>query len=237
MAEPPADVDESELALARGVAIGLPLVTVVAAVVVAVAVSAGPALLVLAGGTLLGAIALVWASVRSLGGDAPLAAGLAAQADRALPASPLEEQKSTLLRALKDLEMEHALGKLDDIDYEDVAARYRSEARDVLRQIDLEVEPRRAKAERLAKAYLEKRGAHAAPALDDGADVAPDARGDDHVTCSSCSTRNDADATFCKKCGHKCGKEGAEKSAAPSDEGEDEGDAGSTGGGTVDAAS
>ena len=63
-----------------------------------------------------------------------------------------------MLRALKDLELEHSVGKIDDEDYAQISARYREQAKGLLREMDIEIEPLRPKAEALARAYLEKRG-------------------------------------------------------------------------------
>src|SRR5580658_10321038 len=74
------DSDAAERALGRAVALGLPLTAVLGAVVAGVVASVGSALLVLAAGALIGTIGLLWASVRTLSGDAPLAEGFEAQA-------------------------------------------------------------------------------------------------------------------------------------------------------------
>jgi hypothetical protein len=171
---------------------------VVGAVVVGVVASLGSALLVLASGALLGTIALLWASVRTLSGDAPLPVDLEALAARRHTVDDLGEQKTRVLRALKDLETEHALGKIDDADYGSIVARYRDEAKTVMRQMDLEVAPLREEAERLAREYLQKKGAAAVePVAPNTASPPVDAR----PSCPSCKTSNDPDAAFCKKCG------------------------------------
>jgi hypothetical protein len=188
------EADEAERALGRVVSLGLPLVAVVAAVVVGVVASVGSALLVLASGALLGTIALLWASVRTLSGDAPLPVDLEALAARRHGVDDLGEQKNRVLRALKDLESEHALGKIDDADYGSFVARYRDEAKTVMRQMDLEVAPLREQAEQIARDYLEKRN------LEGTVPESAQPR-DDRPTCASCDTSNEPDAAFCKKCG------------------------------------
>jgi hypothetical protein len=187
--------DDAERALGRAVSLGLPLVAVAAALVVGIIASLGSALLVLASGALLGTIALLWASMRTLSGDAPLPMDLEALAARRHGVDDLAEQKNRVLRALKDLESEHALGKIDDADYGSFVARYRDEAKTVMRQMDLEVAPLREQAERIARDYLEEQSrldvasAEGTPALE--------AR----PSCTSCGTSNEPDAAFCKKCG------------------------------------
>lgn len=50
--------------------------------------------------------------------------------------SALLEEKTVLLRALKDVENEHALGKLSDADYERLRDGYRARAKEVLARLD-----------------------------------------------------------------------------------------------------
>ncbi len=189
--------DDAERSLGRAVAFGLPALTVVGAVATGLAAGLGSGLLVLASGALLGTIALLWASVRTLSGDAPLQTGFQAVAARRHGVDALGEEKRRVLRALKDLEAEHALGKIDDADYEALVARYRSDAKAVMREMDREVGPLRAEAERLAREYLGKRG------LVDGKEppAAEPKEAPDRAACVECGTSNEADAAFCKKCG------------------------------------
>jgi hypothetical protein len=190
-----AEADDAERSLGRAVSLGLPVVALVAALVVGLVASVGSALLILASGALLGTIALLWASVRTLSGDAPLPIDLEALAARRHGVDDLGEQKNRVLRALKDLESEHALGKIDDTDYGSFVARYRDEAKTVMRQMDLEVAPLREQAERIAQDYLEKRS------LLDGGITESAPASDARPTCASCATSNEPDAAFCKKCG------------------------------------
>jgi hypothetical protein len=160
----------------------------------------GSALLILAAGALLGAIALLWASVRTLSGDAPLPAGFEGATLARHGVDDLAERKLRVLRALKDLEGEHALGKIDDADYRTVSAKYREEAKAVMRKMDLEIAPRLEEAERLAQEYLAQ-PSHSGGAAASSASAAPVAASDGRRTCPSCATSNEADATFCKQCG------------------------------------
>jgi hypothetical protein len=222
--------DESERSLGRGVAIALPLLTVFASMAVGLLAGVGSALLVLAAGTLLGTIALLWASVRTLSGDAPLTSALEEAIVRVGGVDDLAEQKVRVLRALKDLESEHALGKMDDADFAEIDARYREEAKRVLRAMDVEIAPALEEAERVAAAYLAKRApadvSASADAADDAAPAAaapapmadaPTAAGEaGRAACPSCATSNEADATFCKQCGAAMKRApGTEKVDAP----------------------
>ena len=154
--------DDAEDTRPARVAIGLPAVAVVGASVVGSISGVGSGILVLASGALLGTIALLWGSVRTLSGDAPLPQDFEVLMVHRHGVDALAEQKRRVLRALKDVEAEHALGKIDDADYEIFVARYREEAKEVMRAMDLEVAPLREEAERIAREYLAKRGVAAA---------------------------------------------------------------------------
>ena len=199
--------DEAERRLGRAVALGLPVATVIGAIVVGFVASVSSGILVVAAGTLLGTIALLWASVRTLTGDAPLSGQLESLTASGQGVDDLAERKRRVLRALKDLEADHAIGKIDDEDYAAVTAQYRDEAKVLMREMDLELEPLREEAERIAREYLEKHGQANHPAEDGAAPVAAvppstPARDDDRrVDCPSCKKSNEADAAFCKQCG------------------------------------
>jgi hypothetical protein len=198
-AERSGEGDEAERFLGRAVAVGLPVVCVLAAISVGVAASVGSALLVLASGALLGTIALLWASVRTLSGDAPLPVDLEALAAQSRDVDVLGEKKRRVLRALKDLEGERAIGKIDESDYEEIARSYREEAKELMREMDRNAAPALAEAERVAREYLLAQG------LGSIDEVAPpptrDAKPRERVACPGCATSNEPDAAFCKKCG------------------------------------
>lgn len=186
----PVAASEGEAVASRWIALVIPVGTASIAFAIGVATSAAPAILVLVGGAILGAVLLFWASVRSLTGDAPLAEGLATAAIET-KLSEAHERKKRALRALKDLENERALGKLDEEDYAVLAAQYRDEAKDAMRALDTEIAPRREKAEEIIRAHLARRR------------VSSEVTEDEARACPSCETTNDADAAFCKKCGAK----------------------------------
>lgn len=206
------DGDEAERLLGRVVARGLPVVCVAAAIVVGIAASVGSALLVLASGALLGTIALLWASLRTLSGDAPLPTDLQALGAQHRDVDALGEQKRRVLRALKDLEGERAIGKIDEADYEAIATQYREEAKALMREMDRNVAPALVEAERIATEYLTAKGLRS-----NDSDVAPKTnagaspRG--RVTCAHCATSNEPDAAFCKKCGAAVAKLAEERDA------------------------
>jgi len=172
----------------RWFSFGLPVTALAIAGAVGSAYGLGTAILVLAGGVLIGIIAILWTSVRTLSGDAPFtieeAMALAAP-------SAAEEEKRAVLQALKDLDYERSVGKIADADYEELLRRYRTEAKRLLRAVDVDLAPLRAK----AAAYVAERSGRAE------APVAPAAKA--KRACPSCKVDNDIDAVFCKKCGGK----------------------------------
>jgi len=116
----------------------------------------GLSLLIVAGGVLGGGIWLIWSSLQGLGGDLPITL------DEALSLgapSVEEEQKRAVLRALKDLEYERAVGKINDEDYATLAQHYRNEAKRLLRVVDHDLGPERQRAERILSERLAVRGA------------------------------------------------------------------------------
>ena len=56
----------------------------------------------------------------------------------AVPLSLLRQEKQRVLRAIKELEFDHSLGKMSASDYEAVLSRYRLRAVEINRQLDLD---------------------------------------------------------------------------------------------------
>lgn len=237
-----AELDERRIA--RGVAIGLPLVTATFALAAGVMIGPSMAVLVLAAGMILGVIALFWASLRILSGDAPLSPELEALDATAHAVDALSSRKRMLVRALKDLDNEQALGKLEPEDHEQLSTTYRGELKDVMKRIDASLEPHRPKAEDIAREYLletglleagyrgkqpSKEGAtllvDAQPVVDEALDAPTEEEklevnaATPRVMCPACATSNEVDASFCKKCGASLAKNAA---AATSKETSDE---------------
>lgn len=200
-----ARAEQLERTLARNIAWGVPATTLVLAAGMKVVFGIGPAIIVLAAGCFVGVIGLLWASLRTLAGDAPLAEGLASVAAMRSGVSLVAERKRRVLRALKDLELEHSLGKIDDRDYAEISARYREEAKGILREMDVEIEPLRSKAEAIVHSHLAKRGlvtdeeAQGKATLEAAPQSATEGDGA-RVACSACAASNEPDAAFCKKC-------------------------------------
>jgi ribosomal protein L40E len=121
----------------------------------------------------------------------------------------LEREKTLVLRAIKDLEFDHAMGKLSDDDFAEMGARLRGRAAGLLRQLDagsgyrqaiqLEIDKRIGKAP--ARAAIAREPAPTPAATTEAIPSQPTTK-----ICLSCSTPNDVDARFCKGCGAEMGK-------------------------------
>jgi hypothetical protein len=98
----------------------------------------------------------------------------------------LEREKIIVLRAIKELEFDRAMGKIAADDFAEISGRLRQRAMRLMRQLDDVQADARARVER----ELAARVHGAAP-------VAETSR----PACPSCATVNDADARFCKACG------------------------------------
>ncbi|HEX2730388.1 MAG TPA: hypothetical protein VHM70_02240 [Polyangiaceae bacterium] len=101
----------------------------------------GPFFLGLAAAALTGAIWVLWKSIQNLTGEAELT--LEEALSLGAPNAE-EERKVAVLRALKDLEYERTVGKIDDQDFLELSAKYRAEARVLLQLVDDKLEPARA---------------------------------------------------------------------------------------------
>jgi hypothetical protein len=138
---------------------GATLVIILIASVVGALHGLGLSLLTLAAGALLGVIALFWSSVRNLSGETPLsldeALGLGAP-------SAEEEQKRSILRALKDLEFERSVGKISEQDYVEFSTRYRADAKRLIAAVDDTIAPAQALAQSLVAERLTSLGLTAA---------------------------------------------------------------------------
>ncbi|MEI7893115.1 MAG: zinc ribbon domain-containing protein [Myxococcales bacterium] len=186
---------ELERRVGQRLRVGLPVATLFAATAVTAVYSVGPGLLALAAGTLLGAITLLWASVRSLTTD-----GMVLETDNDYEVSDdALDRKARALRAIKDLETEHAFGKLADDDYAKLLVDYRDDAKNALRDLDVSLQARRKQAEQFIRAHLDK-GAPRKPKPTKPASVAS-VGSTKRTVCPGCSASNEPDALFCKGCG------------------------------------
>ena len=92
----------------------------------------------------------------------------------------LEQDKATVLRAIKDLEFDYGMKKVSDADYQDMLGRLKQRALLIMEQLD--------------SIPADAPQVHAPAASRAGA-----------ATCARCHTSNDGDAKFCKQCGERLG--------------------------------
>ena len=105
-----------------------------------------------------------------------------------LPAGTYEEllrEKALVLRSIKELEFDKAMGKVGEADFAEISSRLRARALSLMADLDRAPAP-----------PVTKRPSTPAP----GPAAATSAR-----ACAACGTVNDTDARFCKNCGSGLG--------------------------------
>jgi len=126
----------------------------------------------------------------------------------------LEREKGLILKAIKELEFDHQMGKISDADYTEAHATYRARAVRVMQQLDAGAGSYREIIERELEERITSKGEAArpvaavpapapapAPVPVPASEAAP-ARAPEPVPAEcACGVRNDPDAVFCKKCG------------------------------------
>jgi len=113
----------------------------------------------------------------------------------------LDREKMMVLRTIKELEFDKAMGKIAENDFQEMVGRLRGRAIGILTQLDSEGEGYRGLIERDVRARLEQSGVK--PAATAAPSAAPGAAVPVVLACSACGTTNDRDARFCKQCGAK----------------------------------
>jgi hypothetical protein len=112
----------------------------------------------------------------------------------------LEREKALVLRSIKELEFDRAMGKLAPADFEEMSERLRARAMGLMRQLDAsDAIPR----ERIERELAERLARDAQRRPSRGGAGAGAARPAAVAICESCGTANDEDARFCKSCGTK----------------------------------
>ena len=131
----------------------------------------------------------------------------------------LEREKALVLRSIKELEFDRAMGKVSAKDFDEMAGRLRARAIMLMKQVDAGGSGYRELIERELRTRL---NAGRAGSVDPATAVRPDrlrqgygesaeasAKAEDRAlresvearACASCGTANDHDAAFCKRCG------------------------------------
>lgn len=106
----------------------------------------------------------------------------------------LEREKALVLRTIKELEFDRAMGKVSDKDFAEMSTRLRARAAGLIRQLDAGAGYRDTIEREIQKRLRGPRGS--APLQAQSAP--PHAVG---RFCSSCGAQRDPDARFCKHCG------------------------------------
>ena len=113
----------------------------------------------------------------------------------------LEREKTLVLRSIKELEFDHAMGKVSEKDFADMGARLRARATRLMRQLDAGAGYRSE-----IEKEITKRIGDAPPVAASQQQAGGGSKEQDPPyvagTCTSCGTSNDTDARFCKHCGH-----------------------------------
>jgi hypothetical protein len=105
-----------------------------------------------------------------------------------LPAGTYEallREKALVLRSIKELEFDKAMGKISEADFAEISSRLRARALSLMADLD-----------RAPVAPAPKQASAPAPAPAAAASTR---------SCASCGTANDTDARFCKNCGSGLG--------------------------------
>ena len=149
------------------------------------------------------AVAALYRALRPLASDVePIQPDMTGGRTRAA----LEREKTIVLRTIKELEFDRAMGKVSETDCEEMIGRLRARAVRLIRQLDAGSAGYRQLIERELDARLEvldkgsQNGSANAPIA---APVGPPGFSAGASSCAVCGTINDADARFCKACGTK----------------------------------
>jgi hypothetical protein len=112
----------------------------------------------------------------------------------------LEREKALVLRSLKELEFDYAMGKMAKVDFDEMSTRLRARALGLMRQLDAGGGYR----EQIAKEVQQRLDSLEGDGFSrrQHADVATAKAVALQSTCE-CGTQNDPDAKFCKNCGAK----------------------------------
>ena len=116
----------------------------------------------------------------------------------------LQREKALVLRSIKELEFDRAMGKVSAKDFDEMGGRLRARAISLMKQLDAGRTGYREAIERELEERLRRAGSPSPAKSSDQngrAGFLNPARDSAPRTCASCETVNDADARFCKRCG------------------------------------
>jgi hypothetical protein len=107
----------------------------------------------------------------------------------------LDREKSLVLRSIKELEFDRAMGKVSEKDFAEMSGRLRARAMGLMRQLDAGASYREQIEKEVAQRVSKAGGA--------AWSTTPDPLDATERLCTACATGNDPDARFCKTCGAK----------------------------------
>jgi hypothetical protein len=123
----------------------------------------------------------------------------------------MEREKTLVLRSIKELEFDYAMGKVAKADFDEMHARLRARAVGLMKQLDAgggykeqiakEIEDRLRRSE--GNGFSGRQDAAEPATALDAEPATAKAVALRTFECSTCGTVNDEDAKFCKNCGAK----------------------------------
>ena len=118
----------------------------------------------------------------------------------------LEREKTLMLRSIKELEFDRAMGKVSRDDFTEMGHRLRARALTLMKQLDIESPGYRDAIEQeLARRLDIDRDELQGPGDPERVGAAGGQDDDQSRECGGCGTWNDGDARFCKSCGDALG--------------------------------
>jgi hypothetical protein len=111
----------------------------------------------------------------------------------------LQQEKALVLRSIKELEFDRAMGKVSDQDFAEIGGRLRARALEIMQLLDGAPSSVHGAREEPARSTE-----HRALGTEDRAPRTEHrALSTEHRSCPSCGSTVDSDARFCKNCGAK----------------------------------
>jgi hypothetical protein len=110
----------------------------------------------------------------------------------------MEREKTLVLRSIKELEFDYAMGKVAKADFDEMYARLRNRALGLMKQLDAGGGYKEQIAREIEQRLGQEQGAQGAQGAQSAAQVLMG-----ETECPECGTENDDDAKFCKNCGHR----------------------------------
>ncbi len=121
----------------------------------------------------------------------------------------LDREKTLVLRSIKELEFDYAMGKVAKADFDEMSARLRARALGLMKQLEAGGGYKEQIAKEIEQRLVRLEGDGFSRRQDDAqdtttAEAAAAAKAAALQTnCAACGTLNDEDAKFCKNCGAK----------------------------------